>query len=248
MRKLSWALCAALVLLVQPARALTFDWSTISWSDGSLSGSQVVDGVTVTVSITGDTGFFISDYPQITDDFTGGLSDPDVLDIFLNFNRDNRSITVTVTFSETVTDVNFTLFDVDTASDGNDFVDQVREIHANNGGGPDLAATVTGSANNTVSGSGTTSATVTGTASTSDTGFSSGNANATIDFGTNTVTSFTFTYGNDSSAQFNPAQQGVGFYDIQFNKVPEYHPALLAALACSLLALWKLRQGGGTPF
>lgn len=246
------AVCAVLLFggFLQPANAVLFDWDTVTWAPGSLSNSYDIDatnpGNDVTITITGSTDNFIHDYVQLNQDFQGGLATAEnVLSVLVNLGNDAASITITVTFHYAfgVEDMEFTLFDVDRKQSGS-FVDEIRTIKANFEGGADIAATsVTGSANNTVSGSGL-GVTIVGTAQTPDTGTGSGDANATISFGTNALSEFSFVYGNNLDANNNPAQQGIGFYDFSFKKrIPEYHPALVASLMCGLFGTWwSLRQ------
>lgn len=245
-RAFAFLLGAWLVTLPGRVGGVLFDWDTVSWTPGSLSNSYDIDasnpGNDITITITGATSRFIPTYPQITQDFEGGLSPAEnVLDVFVNYSRRTQSITITVEFHYAlgVEDVGFSLFDID-RTDSETFIDEIRTIKANFGTGSDIAATsVTGSANNTVSGSGL-GTTITGTELTSDVGAGSGDANATISFGTNALTQFSFVYGDNSDAERDPAQQGIGLYDISFKKrIPEYHPGLVGVLACGLLAVWR---------
>ena len=82
------------------AFAATFDWSSTGWNDGDTSGSFTdVDGsgIDVTVTITGNTGNFDTNYPQLNND-GGGLSN-DHLEEDLNFDDNTQSVTTTFKFS-----------------------------------------------------------------------------------------------------------------------------------------------------
>ncbi|MGV3754052.1 MAG: hypothetical protein ACO1QS_01565 [Verrucomicrobiota bacterium] len=240
-----------IIFLSSTGYAIVLDWNNVTWTSGSLSASYELDasnpGNDITITITGNTGQFISGRPEITTDFTGGFGSspsPDNLELWVDFANRSQSITVTVTFNYAagVNDVNFLLFDVDTGSGGSTktFIDQIREISAVGTSGSLIAPTITTSANNSKSGSGTNQV-VSGTDENSN---NSGSGNVNIDFGTNYITSFTFEYGNPSSGvQKNPDSQSIGIYDINYKpKVPEVHPGLFAVLSCSLPILGRVLQ------
>jgi len=245
-----------LLLLLAPAsaKAMVLDWSNVTWSAGSLTGSFDIDpdnpGNDVTVTITGSTGqFFNSTYPKITSDFTGGLgAGTDQLDLYVDYSNTSQSITVAVTFNYAggVSDVNFILFDVDTGAvtgKGKNperaFVDQITGIAAVATNDTLVAPTIT-VANSTytqTSGSGTNQ-TITGQDVAND---FSGQGSVTIDFGTNTISGFSFTYGEGPGSEKDPFAQGIGLYDVNYKpKVPEYHPGLLSALMCLLVVATQI--------
>lgn len=248
-------LIVALVFPLCASEAVVLDWTTVWWPDGALSRNFNIDfsspGQDVNVTISGSTGRFFDDYPQITEDFTGGFgSSTDQLDLFVNFGSLSEVITVTVTFDydDGVDNVFFTLFDIDTASGSSyprGFIDQVKNITGKAMDGTTVIPTITGSANNTVLYGGSLTQVVQGVSITSDTGSDSGNGNAYFDFGDHAIQSFTFTYGNSSTGVFsNPSQQGIGLYDISYTKakprVPEFHPAWAALMLCAATAIPSL--------
>lgn len=223
------------------AKGAMLDWDSVTWTAGSLSRSFDVDssnaGNDVSVAITGSTSRFLASYPQINSSQTGGLSPAQKsLELYTDFSKRNQSITVTVNFNyaQGVTGVNFSLFDVDL---GTRFVDLVKNITATDASGNTVAATITDSANNSVSGSGT-GQTIRGTAATAST---SGDANATISFGSAYITSFTFTYTSGSKLG-NPASQSISFHDINFTPVVPEAGTVGAALAVCLLAAMFSRR------
>lgn len=258
MRMLFFLVAAVLIVSAPSAKALVLDWSNVTWTPGSLTGSFDIDssnpGNDVTVTISGNTSrFFNSNYPQITDDFSGGISPlPDQLDLYVNFANTSESITVTVTFHYTggVSDVEFTLFDIDTGSvtgttkgknpvDIRGFVDQVRSITATSTNNTLVAPTISvaNSSYTQVSGSGTNQ-TINGQDVAGD--FTS-QGSATVSFGTNTISSFTFTYGQGANSENDPFAQGIGLYDITYKpKIPEVHPGLIAGAFCLLVAAFRL--------
>jgi hypothetical protein len=230
---------ALLLSLPTIGGAVVLDWDSVTWTPGALSGSFEIDpsnpGADVTIAITGTTSFKPF-YPAITTQLTGGITPAEKsLELFMDFFRNTDVITVTITFNYAagVDQANFDLFDID--RDGNHYVDQISAIQARAFGGAYFGGTITGSSKNTVAGSGT-GQTITANALSSDT---TGDGNATIDFGSKVLTEMTFTYGNDSSkagANLNPAQQSVALYDIAFQPrpVPEVNPALAAVALCGI--------------
>jgi hypothetical protein len=155
-------------------------------------------------------------------------------------------VTVSVNFSalytQGVTGVSFTVFDIDFSNtSGNTFQDQLRSIQATDVNGNPVAATITTSANNTLSGTGLGQM-VTGIASGTDTGAGSGNSNVTISFGGAAITSFTFTYGSGTGTVADPTYQHMGIHDITFTPVPEINPAWTAVGSCLVAFVLILRH------
>ena len=120
---------AVLFSLIVPARAVTLDWSVETWTPGSLANSYNVDPATpgndLTVTVSGDTAQFqpglVAPNPQtpaITQAFQGGLAQPvSALELAVVFANTAQQVTVTINFSalytQGVTNVSFTLFDID---------------------------------------------------------------------------------------------------------------------------------------
>jgi len=246
-------------LLVSAAHAITLDWSTVPWTAGSLANSYDIDpakpGNDITVTVSGNTAQLQPEVvppnpmtPAITTDLQGGQANPvSSLCLAVNFTNQSQAVTVTVDFSSLyslgVQNVSFTLFDVDfdNAAGSSTYQDQLRNIVATGVDGSQVAATITTSGNNTLSGSGLTQI-VDGIASGADTGAGSGNSNVTISFGTNAIKSFTFTYGSGSGTVADPTYQHVGIYDVNFTAVPEMNPAWSAVGSCLVAAVLILRH------
>jgi hypothetical protein len=241
------------------AQAIVLDWSSVTWTPGSLTNSYDIDpakpGTDVTVTISGDTTQFqpelVSPNPQtpaITTDFQGGQAAPvNTLGLALNLTNQSQGVTITINFSSLysmgVNNVSFQLFDIDFSSaSGNNYQDQLRNITALSADGvTQIAPTITTSSSNALTGLGLNQV-VNGTSSVSDTGASSGNGNVTISFGANAITSFTFTYGSGSGTAADPTYQHIGIYNLDFTVVPEIHPALSALVVCLLATALTIRQ------
>lgn len=119
----------------------------------------------------------------------------------------------------------FALYDID--RNGTRYIDQISGIQGVSMTGGLVAPVITTSLNNTYSGGN-----VRGTGLASNT---SSTGTVTFSF-TNVVSEVYFTYGNSSSAKFNPAQQGFGIGNITYVAVPEPTTLLAGALLCALLA------------
>jgi hypothetical protein len=253
--RLSFLFGLLLPLLTPDVQAITLDWDTVTWAPGTFSQSYDVDpakaGNDITVSVSGDTAQFAprggTAIPAIMNVIEGGLSPvQNSLVLHLDLANQSQAIIASVSFSALytsgVTNVSFTLFDVDFASGA--FQDQIRSIQGLSIDGSTLIApTITTSANNNLTGTGLGQV-VTGMINTSDTGATSGDANVTISFGANAIKSFTFVYGSGSTAPADPTTQGIAFHDISFlAAVPEINPAWSAFGSCIVAAALVLRHG-----
>lgn len=232
---------------------MTLDWDGVTWTPGSLSNSYDIDplkaGNDITVTLSGDTGQFApkggSPIPANLNIIEGGLS-PVQKSLVLHVDLANQSqaITVAVDFSALytagVSNVSFTIFDVDFSSGG--FQDQLRSITALSIDGTTLIApTITTSSANSRTGTGL-SQVVTGLSGNTDTGATSGNGNVTISFGSAAIKSFTFIYGSGATAPTDPTLQGISLHDITFTPVPEINPAWSSLGSCLLAAALILRH------
>src|SRR5688572_27795340 len=145
-----WTILLAGLFLARDARAILLDWDTYGWVAGSTVNSYDIDpsnpGMDVTITITGSTTRFVSTYPQTTTALTGGTVPPEnSVQLFLDFNQDSQTITVTVTFhyAEGVDEVTYDLFDVDRS--GTTYIDRVSAITGTEfGTGTPVGPTITG--------------------------------------------------------------------------------------------------------
>ena len=250
--------CGSISLLASAADAITLDWDTVTWTAGSLTNSYDVDaakpGNDITVTVSGNTTQLQNELsggpmtPAITANFEGGTGSPqNSLCLAVNFANQSQAVSVTVNFSALYTlgvqNVSFTLFDIDFSNvSGNQYQDQLRGIQAIDMNGNAVAATITTSANNTLTGTGLTQV-VNGITSTTDLGPGSGNGNVIISFGATAIKSFTFTYGSGGpSGVPDPTYQHVGISDITFTPVPELNPAWSAVGSCLIAAVLILRH------
>ena len=103
-----------------------FDWDVNSWPLGSLTqrytgiGSPLTD---FTFTFSGDTSRFESNSPETNQIITGGISPPQNALFFAVKNMSgSESITLTIDLSIKVTDVSFTVMDIDIPTGGIDKV------------------------------------------------------------------------------------------------------------------------------
>ncbi len=130
-----------LALLVSPrvGQAVVLDWDTVTWSGGmsqafNIDSSNSNNGSTndVFISISGNTNRFAI-APTVNTNLTGGLS-PVENGLFLNMDYTTRTESITVlvglNYSGGVSNLTFTLFDVDRLVGGNDsgYTDKISSI------------------------------------------------------------------------------------------------------------------------
>jgi hypothetical protein len=245
-------ICLGLMFILGAYSSLqadTLDWQTETWTAGALSKTFTINGVNVTVQITGNTGNFITfsgvtapDDSNIVDGGTGQEA------LYLGVdhsNRDTQSVTVTVTFSSAVIIGSFAIFDIDTFNT-NSFQDQIRTISATDGTNTYYGnLTATNSTFVTVSNSGTVNAAFTavlGAGGNGGAGNLTSDGTGTIDFGTNAITSLSFTYGNGSGAITNPTSQHVALGDFNYTVVPEPSTCLTGFLLVFVVSIHGWRQ------
>ncbi len=259
-RLLSSLFALALACAAASARAVSIDWSAVTWTPGSLTNSYDIDsgnpGNDITISVSGNTAQFGNDSqtgnptPDISTFKEGGQAAPvqPSLALLVDYANRNQAITITVDFNyqNGVDTASFLIFDIDVGSPSGSrftYVDQIRNMWGTRLDGSTVGATtLTNGPSVTLAGSGT-SRTATGNATVPDAGAGSGDGNLFISFGTNVVDRIQFTYGSASNAQNDPAAQAISFFTSAFQPkpVPEVGTALgaagvgLAALAALLL-------------
>ncbi|MEM6821785.1 MAG: hypothetical protein AAF558_07600 [Verrucomicrobiota bacterium] len=257
----SVATVVGLFLIVSSqGNALVLDWNNVAWNSGDLTNSYDVDGDSVndiTITVSPDfttnsppTGAFTNlsssgQFSPVRDAvFTGGGgANNQNLYLGVDFGNRNQLITVTVAFTQTVTDVSFTLFDVD--FNFGQFRDIISLASATDGITNFTGNFTTGTSHQVapfnlggqpfVFGNG-------GSANTSSAG------NLGIDFGTDQINSFSFNYSStptfigDGGTPTNPGVQGIGLHDINFTVVPEVEGFVAVALMCGLIFGNMLRR------
>lgn len=255
------SLLALALAAATTARAISLDWSAVTWTPGSLVNSYDIDpgnpGNDITITVSGNTSRLGDDSqtgnptPDISTFKEGGQADPvqPSLAFLVDYTSRSQAITVTVDFNyqNGVNAASFLIFDIDvgssTGSGHYTYVDQIRNMWGTRLDGSTIGATtLTNGPSVTLAGSGT-SRTATGNASVPDSGSGSGDGNLYISFGTNVVDRIQFTYGSGSNAQSDPAAQAISFFTAAYTgrPVPEVGTTLgaagvgLAALATLLL-------------
>jgi hypothetical protein len=242
------ALVIGLLLVCPPTRGYVLNWSSVSWTPGSLTNSYDIDpdnpGNDITIGFSGNT-WALTNYwgvnsPFITTTNQGGYANESALMFAMDYTAKYQGITVTVTFnySNGVYLDNFQLFDIDRgASVGGgqySWTDWIRNIWGTTTNGTIVAATLTNlGIDVAILGSGT-NASLYGIATANNT---SSQGNATIVFNQQGIKSFQFTYSTYSNSQANPVEQHVQLYDFNYRPVPEIGVAWapLGILALGLL-------------
>jgi len=244
-----------------PASAVLVDWSTLTWSPGTLNNSYDVDsgspGTDVNVVISGNTTQLQPSLdtgnpqtPAITRAFDGGLSSsPKTLELAIDLSNNTQTITVTINFSNSyaagVSNVHFQLFDIDLQNaGGSTFQDQIKSISATSTTGTPIAPTITNLGPDVTPGGTGLLQTLTGNATSKDLNGSSGSGtsgdgNATINFDTTGIRSVTFTYGSGSLFS-NPTYEHIGIYNLDYSVVPETNLTWFSLVSCGLLVCWDL--------
>jgi hypothetical protein len=216
------------------AQATTLDWNSVNWPSGNLTQSFNIDpansGNDITITISGNTGNLISNVNDTTDLTGGGSTSQESLYLNTDHSSLTQALTITLDFSYTggVSGVSFSVFDVDFGA--GQFQDQLFNISGTDGTNV-YYASLTGSANNTIANNGTATATATGNIATAE---NSGDANVSFNFGSNIVTSVTFSWGNAPTANNPPGNQWIGLSDINYTAAPE--PSTIIATMLLLCA------------
>ncbi len=244
-----------------PCEAIVLDWSTLTWTPGSLTNSYNLDssnpGNDVTITVSGNTsalgndGLTAQPTPDISTFKSGGTSPADASLAFLvDYATASQGITVTISFNYAngVSVDSLSIFDIDNGNSVSGglftYQDQIRKIFGTTVSGAIVAAdSFSTGAMVTVSNPLTTNMTFQGTATVADT---SADGNATFGFASNNIKSISFIYGDGPLAQSNPAAQAVSLFDIQYTAkpVPEVGVGLGAAGVglTALVALFLRRR------
>ena len=258
--RLAVAAVALACAFPRAGHAIVLDWSSVTWTPGSLSNSYDIDsaspGNDITITIGGSTG-------ELTTDPVSGLMSPDIstaheggqtpvrpsLNLAMDLGKQDRVITVTITFSNEyalgIEGLSFTIFGIDRPSAAaNDYIDQLRSIQGTSITGTSMAPTISGVGSSvSLTGSGL-SQVLTATNAVARAGATSSSGNATLSFGPG-VRSVSFSFGDDNPAFNNPIPQDISLGSINFSPVPEVNPALGAAVICALAVTvrrWKTRR------
>lgn len=229
---------------IAESSAVVLDWNNLSWTPGSLDTTYDVDPTrpgTERVQLSGFTSDLAAGSPQINSALQGGQAAGNLsLNISVDLGREDRSVAVTITFSNYplgVEGVSFTLFDID-RDGGSLYIDEIRSISATGLDGVTLIAPTITNLGASVSRTGTgLNQILTGIGTAADTGAGSGAGNATISFNS-AIRSFTFLFGCDATAARNPPPQSIALGNVTFSPVPEVNPSFVAGGVCVLGAIW----------
>ncbi len=211
-RGAAWSIPVVSLAMAAPAMAVSGCKPTtgaLSWDvygNGTKQTGKALattlTGVTVTVTVSGDTG--AANNGEVTSTVTGGLTK--VLRFYDLNNKKDTSQTVTLTFSKPVQNLSFSLLDVDSQSGilQNAYEDLV------------IINTAGGSAHrhSNVKGSGTVADPYRGKNTNSPVAGSSADSNVDLSW-TGPISSVSFTYKQDGSVNGNPF---IGISDLTFQR------------------------------
>ena len=199
--------------LVCSAGASLFDWDAQAWTAGATSGSFALIGPgTVGFAITNTNGVFLNNAtyggqsPAKQTAMTGGLGTAqNSLIELVDLVDQSSTVNTTLTLGNAVPAAQFTLFDVDFAT--NQFADKVTVTGYLNG--VSVMPTLTNGSANWVSGN-----SAFGDVTSAD---NQGNGNVVVTF-SSAIDKIVINYGNHSYAPAGPGQQGVTLHDFTFCK------------------------------
>lgn len=192
------------------------DWSTASWTTGSLTGTNIVAGTPISIGFTGSTGALISDAgfggqsPLISNVDEGGYgAGTDSLHWLVDYASTSDQIIITIDLGTPgvgVEGLQFEMFDIDRSFATPNFVDQMSAYGYFNGV-PVSPASTDGLANDVLTGS-----TIYGTAGSNP---PDADGNLTYTFAS-PVDQVRLYYEPGPGASANPAPQAVALYDLNF--------------------------------
>lgn len=268
----SAAVLLALGFLLHPlgAQAVLLDWDALTWVPGTLVNSYDIDpshpGNDVRVSILGDTGYMVANFPQLTTELTGGIAPaPKSLTLRADFPTRSENLVVAIDFlyEAGVQNVDYTLFDVDyeSASNKRDSTLHVGLLATANDADRDLLlnylhtltppygsydvdpTTMTGSAANAIEAA--TPGTLAKGMSPAADNTSAGNV--TVDYGNSVIRAALFRLDVNFVPDANPDLVNIALNDISFTPVPEAGTFLAGAVACLVGYGWLRRKSDPSP-
>jgi hypothetical protein len=234
---------------VSTGSAATLNWSSVTWTAGSLSNGYNIDssnpGNDITITFSGSTGGLGTTSPSIAGNLGGtGASSLQATPV-LSSHSQNLTVTIAFNYSQGVYVQNLNILSIDSSLSG--VKDQITSIQGKTATGQTVnAVAVVGSSNNSVTGNSSTGWTVTGTGSagTGSTG------NVSVSFGNFRVTQISFNFSNAGTLN---TSQLFGLANISYSLTPEVRPGIAASLLCGLalivrvLARWRLKASRGPP-
>ena len=208
----------------------TYDWSA-DYSDeqaGTTTTFTSIGGDTVDVSVSQPDpfGFYRFGRSGFESSATLGGSSTGHFEMGVNFANASQTVTTTIDFADntlsgedSVTNVSFTLFDLDSPTDAR-FVDEVTVL-AFDADGNALTVTMTAQDSSVVAVSGATATAIpgAGTGPLGTVGATSAEGNVDVSI-SGEVASIQIVYGNGAGVQSNPANQVIGIGDLTFDLTP----------------------------
>jgi len=207
-----------LILIVIPVNVFSavLDWDVNNWPLPSLSQTYSVGGSNINIVIGGDTVQLNTTgnpaSPETNQHLTGGTTNEDALFIRTDFVATSEDITITIDFTHLggVSDLSFTLWDVDATS--TQWIDQV-QVTATAGGSAVNPSSISDGVTN-IPGVNTS----TGFPITSNAANNSSDGNATFTFNQTNITQVVITYRNTTTG--TPGNQWISLHDLTFDVAP----------------------------
>jgi hypothetical protein len=236
----------ALFCGVSVGSAVTLDWSTVTWTAGSLSNSYQVDpnfsGNNITISVTDSSGALTGsgtpNIPSYSSSPLGGTGKPS-LQMAPTFLLGTQSITVTISFNTSnypngvyVNNLNILGVDSNNSPRYTDSITNIQGVTATNQ--TINAVAVAGGSSVTVSGNSSTGWTATGKNSVSGT---SANGNVSVSFGNSRVKQISFTLSNTNAVL--GGRQLIGLDNITYSLTPEVQPGIIGAAICGFVLMYE---------
>lgn len=227
----------------------TFDWSSYYSDEQSGTTTTFTSATSGTVDVTVSQPDPFGDYRNGRDGFeansTMGGDGSGYFEMGVNFDSNSDTLTTTIDFAsnsisgeDSVTDVSFTLYDIDSTT-GATFQDQVTVLAFDTNGNA-LTVTMTAVDGTVVSTSGGVATAVPGGGNGNSGTVSASDVNGNVDVSVSgEVAEIRIIYGNGSSADPNPANQAVGFGDLTFDLTP--------AVVCFVAGTPVLAEHGAVP-
>jgi hypothetical protein len=206
-----FGLAVGMPALLHAVPSYTLDWNALAWTAGATTTTYTgIQGSNLNVTVTLSGSYFVAGFPDDTRNFTGGIANQDSLQITVDYPDRVQFTTVTLTFSQQVNSLTFSLFDIDLGTGGNNSAheDLVYDFTSNG------SATLSVTPGSTHSWNGSQ---LVGTAAAAN---NTADGNALINF-SGSFTQVSFKFGTLAGSPPNPGQQSIALSNLTIVPIPE---------------------------